>query len=247
MSATMHRRTHSTWVRPNRGLASYCRAVLMVLIPEHPLRDFSRRRGNWWCRPTLRPQHARRVVTHGTAAAGSKEYVSMALAQAIVGAVIFVLCAVFRLGFLANFLSEPILVGFVGGLALDILVSQIAKMLGVKIDSDAEFIEKLEQLFSRLGTLNGWSVLISVLSLAILLVGQRIAGKAGVFARHSSFWSCRRWIVSLGGLAAEGGVCTQSCRCGSPTLTWPRLSASQWVSSSKRFCPHLVCMAEGCS
>ena len=60
--------------------------------------------------------------------------------------------AVFKLGFLANFLSKPILVGFVGGLALDILVSQVAKMLGVKIDSGGEFVDKLAGLVTGLRT-----------------------------------------------------------------------------------------------
>src|SRR6187402_1802111 len=57
----------------------------------------------------------------GLAAVGSEDYVAMALAQAIVGGLMFFVCAFFKLGFLANFLSEPILIGFVGGLALDIL------------------------------------------------------------------------------------------------------------------------------
>src|SRR6187399_2764052 len=55
----------------------------------------------------------------GLAVAGGADYIQLALAQAIIGGVVFALCGVFRLGFLANFLSEPILVGFVGGLALD--------------------------------------------------------------------------------------------------------------------------------
>ncbi|TPX04549.1 SulP family inorganic anion transporter, partial [Schumannella luteola] len=79
----------------------------------------------------------------GLAAAGSDDYLTMAMAQAIICGVMFVLAAVFKLGFLASFLSKPILVGFVGGLALDILVSQVAKMLGVKIASGGEFLEKL--------------------------------------------------------------------------------------------------------
>jgi SulP family sulfate permease len=67
----------------------------------------------------------------GLAAAGSAGYATLALAQAIISGILFLLMAVFKLGFLASFLSKPILVGFVGGLALDIMVSQIAKMLGV--------------------------------------------------------------------------------------------------------------------
>jgi sulfate permease, SulP family len=79
----------------------------------------------------------------GFAAAGSADYLSLAFAQAILCGLFFVLFSIFKLGFLANFLSKPILIGFVGGLALDILVSQVAKMLGVSIDSGGEFLAKL--------------------------------------------------------------------------------------------------------
>lgn len=40
--------------------------------------------------------------------------------------------SVLELGFLASSLSRPILIGFVGGVSLDIFVSQIARMLGVR-------------------------------------------------------------------------------------------------------------------
>ena len=64
------------------------------------------------------------------AVAGTKDYATLALAQALLCGVMFVMLSVSKLGFLANFLSKPILIGFVGGLALDIGVSQVAKMLG---------------------------------------------------------------------------------------------------------------------
>lgn len=49
----------------------------------------------------------------------------------ICGIVLF-LMSVLELGFLASSLSRPILIGFVGGVSLDIFVSQIARMLGVR-------------------------------------------------------------------------------------------------------------------
>ncbi|WP_254635927.1 SulP family inorganic anion transporter, partial [Microbacterium sp. GbtcB4] len=67
----------------------------------------------------------------GLVVAGSADYATLALAQALLCRGMFLLLAVFKLGFLADFLSKPILDGFVGGLALDIMVCQIAKMLGV--------------------------------------------------------------------------------------------------------------------
>ena len=109
----------------------------------------------------------------GLAAAGSADYATLALAQAIISGILFLLMAVFKLGFLASFLSKPILVGFVGGLALDIMVSQIAKMLGVKIDSGGEFVEKVSGLILGLNTFNAWSLGVAAASVAVLLLGRR--------------------------------------------------------------------------
>ncbi len=109
----------------------------------------------------------------GVAVAGTAHYAAMAAAQAIIGGLLFVACSVFRLGFLADFLSKPILIGFVGGLATDILLSQIAKMMGIKVDSGAEFFERLVQLFSRLGTVHWWSLGLSLAVIGILVPARR--------------------------------------------------------------------------
>ena len=163
----------------------------------------------------------------GLAAAGSADYATMALAQAIICGVMFILMSVFKLGFLANFLSKPILIGFVGGLALDILVSQVAKMLGIKIESGGEFVEKMVGLVSGLGTLNVWSLLISAGSIAILLIGRRLLAIVP--------WALVVMIVATilvvvtdadgAGVAVLGEV-----PAGPPELTWPMLSWTQWLA-----------------
>lgn len=162
----------------------------------------------------------------GLAAAGSDDYATMALAQAIICGVMFVLLAVFKLGFLANFLSKPILVGFVGGLALDILVSQIAKMLGVSIDSGGEFVDKVAGLIGGLGTTNPWSLAISAASVAVLILGRRLL--------RAVPWALVVMVVAtvlvLGtGLADRGVAVLGEVPAGAPTLTWPVLDWQTWL------------------
>jgi high affinity sulfate transporter 1 len=162
----------------------------------------------------------------GLAVAGSADYLTLVLAQAIISGLMFVLLAVFKLGFLANFLSKPILVGFVGGLALDILVSQIAKMLGVKIDSGGEFVDKVVELFSGLGTMNGWSVLIAAASVAVLLVGRR-------FARAMP-WALVVLVVAtvlvvVADLDGAGVAVLGPVEAGPPTHTWPVIEWTTWL------------------
>jgi len=179
----------------------------------------------------------------GLATAGSADYATMAMAQAIICGILFVALAVFKLGFLANFLSKPILVGFVGGLALDILVSQIAKMLGVKIDSGGEFVEKVAGIVTGLPTANGWSILISAVAIVVLL-GGRVLARAVPWALVVLVLATVAVVVfSLddAGVSVLGAV-----PAGFPALTWPQLSWQQWFALvPSAIALTLVTVAEG--
>ncbi|KQZ11535.1 sulfate permease [Agromyces sp. Root1464] len=162
----------------------------------------------------------------GLAAAGSADYATLALAQAIICGILFVLMSVFKLGFIANFLSKPILVGFVGGLAFDILISQIAKMLGVKIDSGGEFVDKVVELVTGLGTTNPWSLTIAALSVAVLILGQR-------FLRLVP-WALVVLIVAtvvvvIADLDDAGVDVLGAVPAGPPAFTWPVIDWTMWL------------------
>lgn len=179
----------------------------------------------------------------GLAVAGSASYISMALAQAIICGVLFVLASFLKLGFLANFLSKPILIGFVGGLALDILISQLAKMLGVKIDSGGEFVDKLLGLITGLPASNGWSLLISGSSVALLLIGRR-AARAAPWALVVLVASTI--AVSTSGLEKLGVAVLGRVEAGPPELTWPVLDWVTWLALiPSGIALTMVAMAEG--
>lgn len=162
----------------------------------------------------------------GVAVAGTEQYAAMAAAQAIVGGLLFTACAVFRLGFLADFLSKPILIGFVGGLATDILLSQIAKMMGIKVSSGADFFPRLAELVSRLGAVHWWSLGLSLAAVAVLVPARRrmptvpwalivlIAATVASVALH---------------LPAHGVSVLGSVPSGPPRLSFPRLDWHRWV------------------
>lgn len=162
----------------------------------------------------------------GLAAAGSEDYATMALAQAIICGVMFLLLSIFKLGFLANFLSKPILIGFVGGLALDILVSQIAKMLGVKIDSGGEFVEKVGDLVTGIGTASIWSVVISCASVIVLLLGKRFLG---IVPWALVVMVGATVLVVAAGLEAKGVAVLGAVPAGAPMPTWPILDWQTWL------------------
>jgi sulfate permease, SulP family len=104
------------------------------------------------------------------ATAGSSAFVTMTAALAISAG----LAAVLRLGFLASFISEPVLKGFIVGLALTIIVGQLPALFGVGKGS-GDFFQKLWDLISRLGQTQGLTLLVGVASLALILVLRRVA------------------------------------------------------------------------
>ena len=100
-------------------------------------------------------------------------------------------------------------------------------MLGVKIDSGGEFLEKLEDLVTGLDTINGWSVAISVVAVVVLVGGKRLA--------KGIPWALLVLVVAtvvvvLGDLADAGVKVLGAVESGAPSLTWPDLSWHQWLA-----------------
>ena len=66
----------------------------------------------------------------------AKRAVALASMLAIMVAAIMILAAVAKLGFIADLISKPTMIGYMNGLALTILVGQLPKLFGFKIDAD---------------------------------------------------------------------------------------------------------------
>ena len=63
---------------------------------------------------------------------GSSQFVQLTAALAVTTGVAAMLAGLLRLGFLASFISEPVLEGFIIGLALTIVAGQLPKLFGVE-------------------------------------------------------------------------------------------------------------------
>jgi high affinity sulfate transporter 1 len=67
----------------------------------------------------------------GLAAAGSSEYVALASGVAVVVGLVLIAARIIKLGFLADFLSRSVLIGFLTGVGIQVAMGQLAGMLGV--------------------------------------------------------------------------------------------------------------------
>ena len=87
----------------------------------------------------------------GPLAAGNQDlYVSLSIALAFLAGVFCIAGKFLRLGALADFLSKPILVGFLNGIALSIALGQIGKIFGFPIIKDG-IVPRLAEFVAQLG------------------------------------------------------------------------------------------------
>lgn len=96
------------------------------------------------------------------------EFLAFTVVLALVTGVIALVGGLIRLGFVANFISEPVLKGFIIGLALTIMVGQLPKMFGIE-GGDGNFFEKLWAFLSELSTTDWTTLAIGAVSLALVM------------------------------------------------------------------------------
>jgi SulP family sulfate permease len=99
--------------------------------------------------------------------AGSAEYIGAAMLLALLSGVLLSAMALLRLGFLANFLSHPVVSGFISASGILIAIGQLKHLLGISASGES-LVQLVPQLWQGLPALHGPTLLIGALSLAWL-------------------------------------------------------------------------------
>ena len=104
----------------------------------------------------------------------TEQYIAYAIVLALmVGAIQFLL-GVFRLGFLVNFLSHPVVSGFTSAAALIIGLSQLKHLLGFDIPRSHYVHEIVLSAFDGINQINWIALLIGIVGIAIIIISKRI-------------------------------------------------------------------------
>src|SRR5262245_18208172 len=112
----------------------------------------------------------------GMAASGSSQYVALAGMLAFITAGILVLARLLRLGFIANFLSRSVLIGFLTGVGIQVAMGQLAGMLGVS-DGSGGTIRKFLNTLEAIPDASGATVVTSLCVLAVILGLKMVSPK----------------------------------------------------------------------
>ena len=100
-------------------------------------------------------------------------YAALAAALALAMGLLLFLAGALRLGFVADFFGKPVLLGYINGVALIVISSQLAKLLGISVGAD-DFFAIVWEVLSELGDANGPTVLLSAALLAAAVATRRI-------------------------------------------------------------------------
>ncbi|WP_405623250.1 SulP family inorganic anion transporter [Streptomyces sp. NBC_00076] len=106
------------------------------------------------------------------AAGDSGRYASLAAALAVTVGLLCLVARAVRLGFLADLLSRPVLIGYLAGVALIMMVDQLPKLTGVRT-TGAEFFPQLWSFVTHLSDAHPATVVFSAVTLVFLFVTAR--------------------------------------------------------------------------
>ena len=107
------------------------------------------------------------------AAPSTSSYLSLLAATAVVTGVLVATVGILRLGWLADFLSLPIVGGFMAGIGVIIVVHQLPRVFGVASGGES-VASRLDSLAHHLGHASAWSIALAVGTLALMIVGERV-------------------------------------------------------------------------
>ena len=155
----------------------------------------------------------------GLAAPGSGAYMLMAGAVTLLTAALLLLARLFRLGFLADFLSRTVLAGFLAGVGVQVSVAMLGDMLGLKVTS-SRTVEQIVQIAQHLVSPQ-WPVL----AMSALVVAAILA-----FRAYKPAWPVSLVVViasiaasDLGNFAGHGIAVIGPVASGLPTMHLPLL------------------------
>jgi high affinity sulfate transporter 1 len=147
----------------------------------------------------------------------------MLAALALATGVVMIGAGLLRLGFIADFLSRPVIVGFISGIAIDVIVGQAPKLFGVPAGKGNTFVN-LGTLVSNLSDTNWRTLAVGTAALLTVVLLGRFAPAlpAALIAVAGSIVASRALDLSEKGVAVVSKMPSTL-----PSLAWPHVGIHQ--------------------
>ena len=154
------------------------------------------------------------------AAEGSARFAVLAAMLALLTGALLIVSGVVRLGFLADFFSRPVLLGFINGVAVIIIVSQLPQLLGITVEADST-LGTLWRVITHIGDAQWRTIVLGVFLLVVLSVLRRFAPR---FPGALAALVLGGGAVALLELASKGVAIIGAVPAGLPGFSVPKVS-----------------------
>ena len=158
------------------------------------------------------------------AAGDTGVYTALAVNLAVLTGSVCIVAGLFRLGFLADFLGKPVLVGFMNGIALSIVLGQIGKVFGFPIESN-RILPTLFEFISKLPGTHVPTLIVGVATLVVLVGVRRFLPRlpAPLIALIVAVVLVQTFALDRSGVAILGTVPAGLPRLGWTPMPWDML------------------------
>jgi sulfate permease, SulP family len=162
------------------------------------------------------------------AASDPEKFMVLASAVTLVLGILFLVAGFLKLGFVSDFISKPVLKGFVFGVALSIVIKQLPKLIGI-VPGKGHAYQQLVHTLRHIGEANLWTVSAGLIALGVLIAVDR--------------WLPRipgALVVLVGGIAASrildlhshGVHIVGHMPAGLPVPGFPVLTWAEWLEAA---------------
>ncbi len=175
------------------------------------------------------------------ASQGTPEYLGATIALAAISGLLLLAMGLLKLGFLANFLSHPVISGFITASGIQIAAGQLAPVLGIHAEGES-FVDLVKTMVPNLGHINPYTAAIGFASLAFLFWVRRglkpLLCKMGLGERTADILAKVGPVVAIAvttaavwgfGLTERGVKIVGTVPKGLPKLTLPPFDAGLWM------------------
>ncbi|SPF47467.1 putative sulfate:proton symporter (anion:anion symporter or antiporter of the sulfate permease SulP family) [Syntrophobacter sp. SbD1] len=154
------------------------------------------------------------------AAADTELFYSYVILLALLSGLFQILMGVFRIGAVLNFLSHPVLMGFINAAALIIGLAQLPTLLGIPAPHSSHFLLDILQVIEHINTMHALSLGFGVTAILMIVALKKYAPKLpGVLITVAAL----TWVSHAIGFADIGGKVVGAIPKGLPSFSIPTL------------------------
>lgn len=159
----------------------------------------------------------------GMAVSGSAEWVALSGVLALLSAAFLIIARIIRLGFLADFLSRTVLVGFLTGVGVQVSAGELSGIFGLRGDGQGTVLKVIDDLH-QIGQTNFYALAVSIPVLMFIICSKKVSKKipGALIAVIGAIIACSVFNLEARGVHVLGKIPSGLPKTGLPDVSWDK-------------------------